>query len=133
MLYLLSTAHSACAHSFTCSLHNRKLVSRMVAMSFHRAVALHLVFLHSLVLINTCSELDSVVGLSGTHATLTMAGLCIPSLVRHFLRLNEHVEKSLLGRKSPKDSNFVMHLLLRGPQHVRFFCERSKLQQISWK
>ena len=87
MLYLLSTAHSACAHSFTCSLHNRKLVSRMVTMSFNRAVALHLLLLHILVLVNTCSELDSVVGLSGTHATLTMAGLCIPSLARHFLRL----------------------------------------------
>ena len=46
-----------------------------------------LLFLHALVLINTCSELDSVVGLSGTHATLTMAGLCIPPLARHFLRL----------------------------------------------
>ena len=87
MLYLLSTAHSACAHSFTCSLHNRKLVYRMCALAFHRAIALHLVFLHALVLINTCSELDSVVGLTGTHATLTMAGLCIHSLARHFLRL----------------------------------------------
>ena len=48
-------------------------------------------------------------------------------------RANEHVEKSLLGRKCYRDSNFAIYFLLRGPQHVRFVSVRSKLQQISWK
>ena len=87
MIYLLSTAHSACALSLAPSLHNRKLVTRMCVLSFHRAIALHLVFLHALVLINTLAELDSLVGLTGTHATLTAAGLCIPPLARRYLQL----------------------------------------------
>ena len=87
MNYLLSTAHSACALSLAPSLPNRKLVSRMCVLSFHRAIALHLVFLHALVLINTLAELDSPVGLTGTHVTLTVASLCIPSLARQYLRL----------------------------------------------
>ena len=87
MNYLLSTAHSACAHSLAPSLHNRKLVSRMCVLSFNRAIALHLVFLHALVLINTLAELDRLVDLAGTHATLTVASLCFPSLARQLLRL----------------------------------------------
>ena len=132
-MYLLSTAHSACAHTLSPSLHNRKLASRMCVLSFNRAVALYLVFLHALVLINTLAELDRLVDLTGTHATLTVLSLGIRPLTHLFLRLNEHVEKSLLGRKCYRDSNFAIYFLLRGPEHVRFFSVRSKLQQISWK
>ena len=91
MNYLLSTVHSACTHSLTPSLYNRKLASRMCVLSFHRAIALHLVFLHALVLINTLAELDSLVGLTGTHVTLTVSSLCIPSLARRYLRLEQGV------------------------------------------
>ena len=35
----------------------------------------------------TLAELDRLVDLAGTHATLTVASLCIPSLARRFLRL----------------------------------------------
>ena len=59
----------------------------MCTLSFNRAVALYMVFLHALVLINTLSELDRLVDLTGTHATLTVLSLVIPPLTRHFLRL----------------------------------------------
>ena len=68
-------------------LHNRKLVSRMCVLSFNRAIALYLLFLHALALINTCSELDTHVGLSGTRLTLTVASMCIPPLARRYFRL----------------------------------------------
>ena len=48
-------------------------------------------------------------------------------------RANEHVEKSLLGRKCYRDSNFAIYFSFQGPEHVRFFSVRSKLQQIRWK
>ena len=86
-MYLLSTAHSACARTLSPSLHNRKLASRMCVLSFNRAIALYLLFLHALVLINTCSELDTHVGLSGTRLTLTVASMCIPPLARRYFRL----------------------------------------------
>ena len=86
-MYLLSTAHSVCAHSCTHSLHNRKLASKMCVLSFNRAVALYLVFLHALVLINTLAELDRLVNLTGTHATLTGLVLGIRPLFHRFLRL----------------------------------------------
>ena len=87
MMYLLSTAHSVCAHSCTHSLLNRKLASKMCVLSFNRAVALYLVFLHALVLVNTLAELDSLVDLAGTHATLTVLVLGIRPLSHRFLRL----------------------------------------------
>ena len=75
MMYLLSTAYSACAHTLSPSLRYSKLASRMCVLSFNRAIALHLVFLHALVLINTLAELDRLVDLTGTHATLTVLSL----------------------------------------------------------
>ena len=48
-------------------------------------------------------------------------------------RANEHVEKSLLGRKCYRDSISGIYISFRGPQHVRFLSVRSKLQQIRWK
>ena len=87
-MYLLSTAHSACAHTLSPSLPNRKLASRMCVLSFNRAVALYLVLLHALVLINTLAELDRLVDLTGTHATLTVVVLGIRPLFHRFLRLD---------------------------------------------
>ena len=59
----------------------------MCVLAFNRLIALHLLLLHALVLINTCSELDSLVGLSGTQLTLTVASVGIPPLARQYFRL----------------------------------------------
>ena len=54
--------------------------------------------------------------------------------VTALLQPNKHAGHSALDRKSPKDSNFAIYFLFRGPQHVRFLSVLSKLQQqISWK
>ena len=54
--------------------------------------------------------------------------------VTALLQPNKHVGRSVLDRKSPKDSNFAIYISFRGPQHVRFLSVRSKLQQqIRWK
>ena len=87
MIHLLSIARSTHDRYLVLCLHNRKLVPRMCALSFNRAIALYLLLLHAVVLINTCSEVDTLVGLSGTRLTLTVASMGIPPLAHQYFRL----------------------------------------------
>ena len=50
-------------------------------------IVLYLLLLRALVLVNTCSELDTLVGLSGTRLTLTVASMGIPPLAHQYFRL----------------------------------------------
>ena len=115
MLYLLSTAHSACAHTLSPSLRYSKLASRMCVLSFNRTIALYMVFLHALVLINTLSELDRLVDLTDTHATLTVLSLVIPPLTRHFLRLVMGPAHAVAPSSTHEGKRVTLNKTLDGP------------------
>ena len=87
MIYLLSIAHSACAHYLTHSLRNRKHASKLCVLTFNRSIVVYLLLLHALVLTTTCAELDKLMSVDGAGATLSMVVLGIRPLIHLYFRL----------------------------------------------
>ena len=87
MVHLLSIACSAHARYLATSLRNRKQTSKMCVLACNRLIALHLLLLHALVLINTCAELDKLMHVGNTGATLSMVVLGIRPLIHLYFRL----------------------------------------------
>ena len=86
-MYLLSTVRSAHDSYLASSLRNRKLIPKMCVLAFSRLIALYLLLLHALVLINTCAELDKLMHVDNTGATLSMVVLGIRPLIHLYFRL----------------------------------------------